>query len=266
MERVTSRQNPLVRGFRDLARRPNADGLALLDGTHLLREALRSDLVVELVAIAEDLPEDGMRAADEAARRGARVVAVSSPVLAAISPVAQPSGVVSIARVPQPGLDDVLKGASDRPAMVLVLSGVQDAGNVGAIVRAAEGGGATGVVCVEGTADPFGWKALRGAMGSTFRLPVAFRQPLAAVLDAARTTGLAVVATVPRGGTPMSRCDLRQPAAVLLGAEGAGLDHDVTSTADVRLTIPMHGPVESLNVAITAALICFEAARQREHA
>jgi TrmH family RNA methyltransferase len=217
------------------------------------------------VAVADALPDDALQAADEAARRGARVVAVSDTVLTAVSPVGQPSGIVTIARVPQHGLDDVLRAAPGRAAMVLVLSGVQDAGNVGAILRAAEGGGATGVVCVEGTADPFGWKALRGAMGSTFRLPVAVRQPLAAVLSAARTAGLATVATVPRDGTPPNRCDLRQPVAVLLGAEGAGLDQDVAAGADVRLTIPMHGPVESLNVAISAALICFEAARQREH-
>ncbi len=152
-----------------------------------------------------------------------------------------------------------------RPApLVLIVSGVQDAGNVGAIVRAAEGGGATGIVCTEGTADPLGWKALRGAMGSTFRVPIVVRQELSAVLDAARAAGLAIVATVPRDGTPMSRCDLRQPLALLLGAEGAGLDPAITKAAEVRLTIPMHGPIESLNVATSAALICFEAARQRE--
>jgi len=176
--------------------------------------------------------------------------------------VTRPSGVVAIAHLRARQADEVLRAV--RPALVLVLSGVQDAGNVGAIIRAAEGGGATGVICTEGTADPFGWKALRGGMGSTFRLPIAVRQPIAAALGLARAAGLAVIATVPRDGTPMSRCDLRQPAAVLLGAEGAGLEEATARDADVRLTIPMHGPVESLNVAITAALICFEAARQRE--
>ena len=93
----------------------------------------------------------------------------------------------------------MLGAATDgrRAPLVLVLSGVQDAGNVGAIVRAAEGGGATGIICTEGTADPFGWKALRGGMGSTFRVPIAVRQPLTAPLDAARAAGLAIVATVP---------------------------------------------------------------------
>jgi TrmH family RNA methyltransferase len=191
-----------------------------------------------------------------------RVVGITHGVLAAMSPVTQPSGVVAIAHLRGRSAEEVLRAG--RPALVLVLSGVQDAGNVGAIVRAAEGGGATGIICTEGTADPFGWKALRGGMGSTLRLPIAVRQPIAATLARARAMGLAVVATVPRDGTPMTRCDLRQPIAVLLGGEGPGLEEVTTRDADVRLTIPMHGAIESLNVAIAAALICFEAARQRE--
>lgn len=266
MERVTSRQNPLVRRFRDLARGNSSDGAALLDGAHLLHEALRSKISVELVAMDDGSGPEMQKLADEAGRRGARVIGVSGNALAAISPVRKPSGVVSIARLPTRALSDVLGTSTDgRPApLVLIVSGVQDAGNVGAIVRAAEGGGATGIVCTEGTADPLGWKALRGAMGSTFRVPIVVRQELSAVLDAARAAGLAIVATVPRDGTPMSRCDLRQPLALLLGAEGAGLDPAITKAAEVRLTIPMHGPIESLNVATSAALICFEAARQRE--
>ena len=262
MERVTSRQNPLVRRFRELARGPTTDGATLLDGPHLLDEALRSETVVELVAIADDADAEAQALVDESARRGVRVIAITPGVLAAISPVTHPSGVVAIAHLHGRGADDVLRAG--HPALVLVLSGVQDAGNVGAIVRAAEGGGATGIICTEGTADPFGWKALRGGMGSTLRLPIAVRQPVAGILASARAMGLAIVATVPRDGTLMTCCDLRQPIAVLLGAEGPGLDEAVTRAADVRLTIPMHGPIESLNVAITAALICFEAARQRE--
>ncbi|MEO7274089.1 MAG: RNA methyltransferase, partial [Vicinamibacterales bacterium] len=233
---------------------------------HLLHEALRSGINLELVAIADGSPAEIHDLAGQAGRRGARVIGVSGNALAAISPVREPSGVVAIAQLQPRRLSEVVRAETDPPraALVLVLSGVQDAGNVGAIVRAAEGGGATGIVCTDGTADPFGWKALRGGMGSTFRVPIAVRQSLTATLDASRAAGLAVVATVPRHGTPLSRCDLRQPVAVLLGAEGAGLDEVITREADVQLTISMHGPVESLNVATTAALICFEASRQRE--
>jgi len=139
---------------------------------------------------------------------------------------------------------------------------VQDPGNVGAIIRAAEACGATGALAGEGTADPFGWKALRGAMGSTFRLPVA-REPLERIVDRARAAAIRLFAATPRGGKPLPECDLRGPAAVLLGGEGPGLPAALFDAADERMTIPMKPTVESLNVSVAAALILYEASRQR---
>ena len=259
MERISSRQNPLVKRFRELARAA-ADEHLLLDGQHLLDEAIASELPIEIAAFAEKHAEGRLvTLAAKARRAGAKTVAVTDQVLAALSPVQQPSGVVAIARRPSLTLDAVFK---QRPQLVVMLSDVQDPGNVGAIVRAAEACGATGLIAGDATADPFGWKALRGAMGSTFRLPVA-RQHLATAIAAARDQGIRVLATVPRGGTPLPRCDFRQPAAILLGGEGTGLDTMWLDSSDQRITIPMKGPVESLNVAIAAALILYEAARQR---
>jgi TrmH family RNA methyltransferase len=108
-----------------------------------------------------------------------------------------------------------------------------------------------------------GWKALRGSMGSVFRVPVAVRQSLPAAVRAARDRGLAVFAAVPREGVALSRCDLRGPVAVVLGGEGPGLPEALVGLAGTRLTIPMRRPVESLNVATAAALIAYEAQRQR---
>jgi TrmH family RNA methyltransferase len=269
MERIASRQNPLVRRFRELARGADASGAVLLDGVHLLQEALRSQVPVDLVAMTDDaIARGGQDIADQAERAGARILHVSDPVLAAMSPVRQPSGVVSIGRCQPATLAECLGSrSSDRapePPLVLILAGVQDAGNVGAIVRAAEGGGASAIICGESTADPFGWKALRGAMGSTFRMPIAVRQSLDAIVAALRTSRIALMATVPRDGTPLGASELRGPVAIMVGAEGAGLPADAVAAAEARLTIPMRPPVESLNVAIAAALILFEASRQRE--
>lgn len=260
MERIASRQNPLVKRFRELARAGAADDEMLLDGQHLVEEALAADLPIEVAAFAEKHAEGRLVALAARTRRaGARTLAVTDPVLAALSPVQHPSGVVAIARRPGSSVDGVF---AKRPQLVVLLSDVQDPGNVGAIIRAADGCGASGIVAGQGTADPFGWKALRGAMGSTFRLPIA-RQPLGEAIAAARTAGVRVFAAVPRGGTPLPQCDLRSPAAVLLGGEGGGLPSRLLDQADVRLTIPMRPPVESLNVAIAAALILYEASRQR---
>ena len=192
--------------------------------------------------------------------RDSRKVIVSDSVLDAMSPVQTPSGAVAIARRPSSDLDRVFARA---PQLILLLHDVQDPGNVGAIVRAAEGCGATGIVCSERTADPFSWKALRGSMGSSLRVPLATRQPLPSAIAVARENGLRVFATDARGGTPLPECNLRVPAAIVLGGEGGGLPASVIESADERLTIPMQPPVESLNVAIAAALVIYEAARQR---
>ncbi len=262
MERIASRQNPIVRRFRDLAR-PGAaaDGL-LLDGEHLLDEALRAAVPVEVAAFAERALDRLSPLAARAAAAGARVVAVPDHVLAAISPVRQPSGVVAIARCRVTPLSSILAAPSP---LLLLLHEVQDPGNVGAAVRAAEACGATGLVPGDGSADPFGWKALRGAMGSTFRLPIAGRQPLLDAVAAAQAARIRVFATVPRGGTPLASADLRVPAAVLLGGEGPGLPAALVDRADERLSIPMRAPVDSLNVATAAAVILYESARQRSH-
>lgn len=262
MRRISSRSNPLVTRFRDVARGRGPDGLILLDGEHLVEEALASGVSLETVALAEsavDRYSDGLL--DRIERAGVQVVRVPTPVLAAMSPVRHPSGVVALATAFSATLDDAVAGT---PQLVLVLDGIQDAGNVGAIVRAADGCGATGVVTTEGTADPFGWKALRGAMGSTFRLPIAVHQPASAAVDRFRSGGIAIVATVPRHGTPLPAFELRGPVAILLGSEGAGLSDSLVAAADQRLSIPMRPPVESFNVAITAALILYEASKQRD--
>jgi len=260
VRRISSRSNPLVSRFRDAARGRGPEGIVLLDGEHLVSEALASGVELETVALTDAAVEHCHALCARLEDASVAVVTVADAVMSAVTPVRQPSGIAALARVGPANIVDVLARA---PQLVVVLDGIQDAGNVGAIVRAADAYGATGVVTTPGTADPFGWKALRGAMGSTFRLPIAVRQPLADVLKDLEGRGVSVVAAVPRGGTPLPAVDLRRPAALLLGGEGAGLADDVAARADERVTIPMRAPVESLNVAITAAVMLYEASNQR---
>lgn len=260
---MRSRQNALVKRFRDIARAGRLGDDVLLDGPHLVGEALASSVDVQVVAIAASAAEGRhVRLARGCAAAGVRVITVPDALLEALSPVRQTTGVVAIAQMRPATIESALRHP---PQLVLVLDGVQDPGNVGAIIRAAEGCGATAVITGPGTADPLGWKALRGSMGSTFRLPVAGAVSLASALDAARSAGLRIFSTVPRGGTPLSRADLSQPAAIVLGGEGAGVQADTRTRADEELTIPMQPAVESLNVAIAAALVVYEASRQRLH-
>lgn len=273
MERITSRQNAVVKRFRELARQAGSahDGGVLLEGEHLLYEALVCGVPVEVAAFSDRHVNGSSgsplaQLAADVKTRGGRVLSVSDQVLAAISPVPHPSGVVAIAQSRPADLRAAFAPAAAAPPLVAVLAGLQDPGNVGAIVRTAAAFGATGIVTTEGSADPFGWKALRGAMGGTFRLPVAARGTLADVTAAARDANVRVIAAVPRGGTPLPHLDLRQPTAIVLGGEGAGLSEATVRGADQTVTIPMRAPVESLNVAVAAALMLYEASRQREDA
>jgi len=257
MERISSRQNALVRQFREVAQGAIADGV-LLDGEHLIEEALTSGVAIEVAAFTERLASGPLARRLQTTKT--KAVIVSDAVLDAMSPMQSPSGAVAIARRPDTSLDGVF---ANTPELILMLHDVQDPGNVGAVVRAAEGCGATGIVCGERTADPFGWKAVRGAMGSSFRVPLATKQSLPDAIERAREKRLRIFATTVRGGTPLADCDLRVPSAIVLGGEGSGLPEALIDAADERLTIPMRAPVESLNVAIAAALIVYEAARQR---
>ena len=259
MEAITSRRNPLVARFRRAARRDAAVGsTVLLEGSRLMEDALAAGVRVEVAAVSTN-PAPRVSALARRLEPAARVVRVTSAVMDAMSPAATPSGLVALATLHPAPVEDAMRAA--RP-LVVGLSGVQDPGNTGAVVRAVEAGGASGVVAVGG-ADPLGWKALRGAMGSAFRLPITRAEETASVSRLASAHGLRVIAAAPRGGTPVAEIDLTGPCLVWLGTEGTGLDRDAASTADETVSIPMRPRVESLNIAVAAALIVYEAARQR---
>ncbi len=260
---ITSRRHEFVQQCRTLAREriPGSD-LVLLDGLHLVGEALSAGITIERAAIAPKLRTSpgGDELVRRLVRQGVEVAEASEGTLEAMSPVRSPAGIVAVARVPPASLKRAVEGS--RP-LVIVAVDVQDPGNLGAIVRVVEAGFATGVICAGASADPFGWKALRGSMGSTFRVPVTDRMPLADAIDALRKGGLRISATVPRDGTSVFEADMTVPLAVLVGSEGGGLDPGAIEQSDMRLVVPMNAPVESLNVAAATAVIVFEAHRQR---
>ena len=255
---ISSRQHPIVKEFRELAR--GAGPLMLLDGWHLLGEAAAARIAVEQIAICGPPTASEQTVVDRLRRSGALVVEVTGSVLNALSPVNAPTGVVASARVPVVSSVSVL---APSPALVLAAAGLQDPGNAGAIIRSASAAGATGVVLDELSADPWGWKALRASMGSVFHLPVVRSRALASLIEDWRSSGVRIVATAPRGGTTMYDVDLTKPTALLLGGEGAGLPEDLLAAADTRVSIPMHGAIESLNAAVAAAVLLYEAQRQR---
>lgn len=245
----------MVQRCRALAQgRGPADQL-LLDGAHLIAEALDAGVTIDSVLADERMA--GLAA--RAATRGAVVFETTAEVVNAASPVQHASGIVAIARwIPARAADLVAQATGP----VVALVDVQDPGNVGSIMRSADALGASAVLALDATASPAGWKALRAAMGSTFRIPIGTGRS-ADVLDAARHRGVAVVATVVTGGVRLYDWVADTVFILVVGNEGSGLPQPIATAADVRVTIPMRPGIDSLNVGISTALVLSEAARQR---
>jgi TrmH family RNA methyltransferase len=259
VRRISSRQNIIVQEYRDAARGVDP-AVLLLDGVHLVADALAAGIGVRRVTAAAETADEREIAAllSTAEQRGADVIIATAPVMSAISPVRSPSAIVGLGHRP----DRERLMFQHRQPFVLIAADVQDPGNLGAIARVAEAAGASGLIAGGQSADPFSWKALRGSMGSALRLPIS-RRTLDVAIGEARRHGCRVVAAVPRGGRPLFDAPLTGPTAVLIGGEGQGLPEPVAAAADERITIPMQAPVESLNTAVTAAVIAYEVRRQR---
>ena len=299
MKRITSRQNPLVARCRAAARGQLSDVL-LLDGVHLVSEAIAAGVRIRLLVIAADAVDrsDVAGILDALHRNDVESVIVSAPVMAALSPVRSSSAVVALADRPgshfltgrgrSPDIPSLAHGLPEREArrrqaagspptggrdqgderqqrkpLLVVAVDVQDPGNLGAIVRVAEAGGATGVIVTGRSADPYGWKALRGSAGSALRVPIETIADTERAVSEIRARGCRVLATAPRNGRSFFDVDYAGPTAILIGAEGQGLPSSLVNGADERVTIPMETLVESLNAAVAAALIVYEARRQR---
>jgi TrmH family RNA methyltransferase len=258
-ETIKSRSNLFVRRLRGLIRDGRDHGLVLIEGVRLAEEATAAGLQMVEAAASPDIVrhERGRKLMDEIAHRDVPIRWLDPSVLASLSDVETSQGVLLVAR--RPDIRSSLLGG-DRP-LVLVVAGVQDPGNLGSLLRTAEAAGVTSVFVGNGSADPFSPKALRGAMGSTFRLPIALR-PVAAELGALRRVGVTVWAASARGRA-YEQIDWRKPAALVVGNEGAGLSEAIVRGCDGSVSVPMAGRIESLNVAVAAGAILFEAARQR---
>jgi TrmH family RNA methyltransferase len=260
MKRITSRRNAIVAQYREVA--AGSGELMLLDGLHLVKDALRAGLTLRHAMVLGDgrIRPEVRRLLTALERRGIGPLLASPAVMAAVSPVRSASPIVALADRPSWPSDAAYRVECP---LVMIACGIQDAGNLGAIVRVSEAGGASGVIAAGQGADPFGWKALRGSMGSALRLPTAREPDAIKAATAAKERSCRLIAAVPSHGHPLFEADLGRPIAVLLGNEGQGLSGPLLALADHRITIPMEPQVESLNAAVAAALLVYEARRQR---
>lgn len=270
---LTSRQNPLVKQVRRLqqTQQRQAEGLLLLEGTHLLEEACCSGYELSLVCYTAAWQARYPALFEQVLRSPAHLQEVSPEVLAAMATTQTPDGVLAIApRVPPQVPARLSKAAvqiegvtGTQPLLALGLDRLQDPGNLGTIIRTAAAAGATGLwLSRQGVAFDHP-KVLRASAGQWFRLPMAIDVDLQVLTGQAQAAGVQVVATRSEASCSYWDVDWTQPTLILLGQEGGGLAPELEAQADVGVQIPVFGLVESLNVAIAAALILYEAQRQR---
>jgi len=240
-----SDKNPLVKQIRRAVSKGalTEDGYAVAEGAHLLEEALAARCEVGAVIVAESAH---LHYPD------ARVV--SDKTFRELASTETPQGVIALVRPRGVTLEQMTREG----ALVVVLDGVQDPGNAGAIVRAAEAFGATGVVFLKGTVNPYNPKCLRGSAGSVFRVPLVAGVEVEEVLGQA---GLAWYAAMPRAAKLVSDADLSARCGIIIGSEGRGVSAGLAERA-TGLRIPTAG-VESLNAAVAAGILLYEARRQR---
>lgn len=233
----------------------------MIEGPTLVREALAATLPLQDVFVTPDV--DAALVADLLAS-GAEVRWVTADVLARAVDTVTPQGVAAIARRIDVTVDDAVTAAARGP-LALVLVDVADPGNAGTLLRAAEAAGAAAVLFCGGSVDPCNPKCVRASAGALFHLPVAIGGETEAVLERLGDAGVRTAATVVRGGTPYDEADLAGPLAIVLGSEAHGLAAELVEAVDLRLTIPMAGRSESLNVAMAGSVLCFESLRQRRN-
>ncbi len=255
--RLTSPSNPWLKRVRKAALRGGAtgDGYWLAETFHLLEEALRSPCDIGAVIVAES----AMTRAETVVGGHPEVPLVLVPdrLFDNLAPTESPQGVLTLVRAPRWRLEDLFAPQ----ALVVVLDGLQDPGNAGTIVRAAEAFGARGVAFLSGCVNPFNPKAIRASAGSVFRVPVIAGLAGAELRAACLTHGLAVYAARPAGGVAPSAADFRNPCAIVVGSEGRGLAIDEWVDA-CGVSIPTQA-VDSLNAAVSASILLYEASRQR---
>lgn len=265
---ISSLSNSRVRQvvqWQSKARERNRDGVFVAEGMKMYQEA-PEELIREVYVSEEFLrrseqaqtPSLYADVRDKLARTGYQEV--SEEVFAKMSDTRTPQGILIVANQPQYDLEPLLR--RENP-LFLILDNLQDPGNLGTVIRTGEGAGITGVIMSADTVDVFNPKVIRSTMGSVYRVPFLYADSLPAVMERLHNQKVKTYAAHLQGEVYYEGISFCGPTAFLIGNEGNGLRDEVAGAASMRLKIPMEGRVESLNAGVAAALLMYEAHRQR---
>ncbi len=259
---ITSTKNPLVKEIRTLGdrRQRHATRRIVVEGVRMLEEVLDAGVPVNVLLYDPGIGKEDRVAhlLDRAKQARVRLVPALPHVIAACSRVKTPQGLVAVVEMPQAALSTLIENPD---LLLLVADRLQDPGNLGTIIRIADAAAATGVIVTSDGVDPYNPKVVRATMGSIFHLPVA-RMPTHEAIAAARERGVRILVADQAGELHYADANYGPPVAIVLGNEGEGADARWIAGAAARVRIPLYGRAESLNVAVAAGLLLYEARRR----
>ncbi len=258
---VQSKQNSRVKELRRALANPSREKgePAAIEGPNLLREAIRAGVRIHCVFVSA---EDQATEHEHALPPGTEVLLLPPDLLRTVLATETPQLIAALVDPPEWTWAQVLGLLQSAPPLVVVLAGLQDPGNLGTILRSAEAFGANGVICLPGTVGAWNPKTVRASAGSVFRIPLIATNPENAFMHL-RESGIEVLVAATNSALPADRASLVRPTAFLIGNEGNGVPEEIAALADGAITIPCPGPVESLNAAVAASVLLYEASRQR---
>lgn len=256
---ITGLQNPLVKAAAELKQKKYRQqcGLFLAEGLRTVEEAVRYGRVQRIfyTAITDERTRSVL---EEAAAQQLELICVSENVMKKIADTETPQGVIAVCEMQKNTLEKLLTDGK----MLLVLDRVGDPGNIGTMLRTADAAGLGGMVLLKGSADIYAPKTVRASMGSLFHVPVLSNLSEEELVSAARKAGYELLVTCLDGADNLYKADLRGRLAFVMGNEANGVSENLLKAADKRVFIPMQGRAESLNVAMAAGIVMFEALRK----
>ncbi len=263
---ITSRDNPTYKGLLGLAKKKNRDkeGRYLVEGWNLTQEALKAGLT-DMVVLREGvtLPTDLLSQQEEAeGKKLPRILQLPIPLFTALADTETSQGILGVVRKKPLTLESfqkILQSTWTVSNNIVIMDGIQDPGNLGTIVRTAAAAGYAGGIIRKGSADIYGAKALRAAAGAVLRFPLMEMEDPQEIAAFAENMGLVLTGTTPEGGLPYRQVDLRRGTALIIGSEGQGMSPEMRALTQRNVYIPMAYEMESLNAAVAAGILLYEA-------
>lgn len=253
---ITSTSNAQIKNVINLIKKSKdrkAQGLFVVEGKRMFEETPKAR--IHSLFVSESYERE-----NRASLSGYAYETVSDEVFSYMSDTKTPQGIMALVKMSEYSVEDMIAGENP---LIMILENLQDPGNLGTIIRTAEGAGVDGIIMTNGTVDIYNPKVIRSTMGAMYRMKFAYTDNLGETVGLLKSRGITTYAAHLKGAVDYVTCDYGKGTAFFIGNEGNGLTDGATELADRKIIIPMKGSLESLNAAVSAALLMYEAARQR---